>query len=919
MPLAPGQELSFYTLLAPLGAGGMGEVWRARDNRLGREVAIKVLPESFAGDEERLRRFEREARTLAALSHPNVAQIHGIDQVGDTCFLALELVGGEDLAQRLARGPLALEEALDVCRQIAEGLGAAHDAGVVHRDLKPANVRRTPEGVVKVLDFGLARQDGVATSGSGTPVPRPDSFLVTEAGLVLGTPTYMSPEQARGKLVDRRTDVWAFGCVLYECLTGRRAFEGAALADILAAIVQREPDYSLLPAATPPRVRALLRRTLEKDPRQRLQHLGDARVELERALAEPGASATGPRGAPARPALVAGILGLGAGLALGWLAPGWLGSASPASAREHGPRHVAVPILPSHTGIHPRLAPDGRAVVFAAVEPDGRGDERPVLYLRRLDATEPVRLPGTERPSTLCYSPDGTSIAVAHLPEEGGVPRLVEVRLGGGTPRTVPLGSHAPEPNSASGMVWTETGLLVVGGERLRLLVRPVAGGAWQELPIQASESLAGASVEVYRALPGGRHVLGHSFTYGAEGFEPVLLAIEVASGVARKLATGGFGAWSGTGQLLFTRGGALFALDLEPETLTVRGEPRLLLEGLRTRQVWLPGWFDLARDGTLLHEPGGPQGREREVVLLTREGEVEPWLDERHALDGMISLAPDGSFLVAAMVAASGLVELWTSELDAPLLRPLLSDPRADFLPGPIDTQHGWIYFTRLSQDGQEGLWRTTLAAPERVERIWTPPDVQGDVVALALSPDGANLLVYARTGADHGVHEVAVGPGGAGVARLMLALPGEPRFLAPSPDGGWLASQTDSPDGRSGVLLRRRRADGSFGPAIPLPRTGTGDPWTLSWALRPAGARPALLLSPDGRRILEIELESDQPPRFSAPRLVAVLDGPRLMSLISLPDGRLLALLRGEEEFGFERVELVLGFDELLRGPVR
>jgi serine/threonine protein kinase len=281
MSLTTGQTLSFYEILGPLGVGGMGEVYLAKDTRLEREVAIKVLPEELADDEERLRRFEREAKTLASLNHLNVAGIHGIDQVQDTCFLAMELVPGEDLEQRVKRGALPLDEALDVCRQIAEGLEAAHEAGVIHRDLKPANVRITPDGVVKILDFGLAKPMYSKASGdSSSGVAEHDSFLMTEEGVVLGTPTYMSPEQARGKPVDRRTDIWAFGCVLFECLTGQRAFVGGSLTDILAAIVREDPDLSLLPRV-PASVRTLLVRCLTKDPRARLRDIGEARVLLQ--------------------------------------------------------------------------------------------------------------------------------------------------------------------------------------------------------------------------------------------------------------------------------------------------------------------------------------------------------------------------------------------------------------------------------------------------------------------------------------------------------------------------------------------------------------------------------------------------------------------------------------------------------------
>jgi serine/threonine protein kinase len=274
--LAAGQTLTHYEILGPLGAGAMGEVYRARDTRLEREVALKVLPKELAGDEERLRRFEREAKTLASLNHPNVAQVFGIDQVGDACFMAMELVPGEDLAARLSRGALPLDEALDVCRQIAEGVEAAHEAGVIHRDLKPANVVITPDGRVKVLDFGLAKPSGVGPAGSSVA----DSVLSTEEGRLLGTPTYMAPEQARGRPIDKRVDVWAFGCVMYECLTGKRAFEGAALGDVLAAVLNDEPDWAALPSGTPAHVRRLLERCLRKDSRARLRDVGEARVLL---------------------------------------------------------------------------------------------------------------------------------------------------------------------------------------------------------------------------------------------------------------------------------------------------------------------------------------------------------------------------------------------------------------------------------------------------------------------------------------------------------------------------------------------------------------------------------------------------------------------------------------------------------------
>ena len=310
----------------------MGEVYRARDTRLEREVALKVLPEDLADNEERLRRFEREAITLASLNHPNVAQVFSIDQVGDTCFMAMELVPGEDLAARISRGALPLDETLDVCRQVAEGVETAHEAGVIHRDLKPANVMITPEGKVKVLDFGLAKPAGHGPGANSTA----DSVLTTEEGRLLGTPTYMAPEQARGRPIDRRVDVWAFGCVLYECLARRRAFNGESLGDVLAAVLQKEPVWSALPASTPRSVRELLVRCLRKDPRLRLRDIGDARIALEEAV-EGKIGSTEERGAnPRLVGILAAIAVVGIAAAiLGWARSPTEGNVSPRSSRMY--------------------------------------------------------------------------------------------------------------------------------------------------------------------------------------------------------------------------------------------------------------------------------------------------------------------------------------------------------------------------------------------------------------------------------------------------------------------------------------------------------------------------------------------------------------------------------------------------------
>ena len=340
-----GTKLGSYEVTGAIGAGGMGEVYQAHDTKLERNVAIKVLPDAFAHDPERLSRFEREAKMLAALNHPNIATIYGLERSNGTSYLVMELVSGETLAERIKReGAVPVEEALTIAKQIAEALEAAHEKGIIHRDLKPANVKVTPEGKVKVLDFGLAKafaNDGVNEDPSNSPTL---SMAATTQGVILGTAAYMSPEQARGKAVNKATDIWAFGCVLYELLTGKQTFHGEDVTDILAAMVRADPDWTRLPEATPPAIRVMLRRCLQKDRRQRLQDATDVRIEIEEALAAPSVGPTAP--APVkqgwRQALVLVLTVLVAIVAVGFavwnLKPTPLRLAAGASSPSHPPK-----------------------------------------------------------------------------------------------------------------------------------------------------------------------------------------------------------------------------------------------------------------------------------------------------------------------------------------------------------------------------------------------------------------------------------------------------------------------------------------------------------------------------------------------------------------------------------------------------
>jgi serine/threonine-protein kinase len=372
--MSPGLSVAHYRITAKLGEGGMGEVWRATDTKLGRDVAIKILPEALAADPDRMARFEREAQLLASLNHPNIAAIYGIEQGA----IVMELVEGADLA-----GPLPVATVIDYARQIAAGLEAAHEKGIIHRDLKPANIKVTPEGVVKLLDFGLAkaREESAAASGAASPTMSPTlSLAMTQAGMILGTAAYMSPEQARGKPVDRRADIWAFGVILYELLTGRHLYGGGeTVTDTLAAVVLKEPDFSTLPTDTPPRLRRLIERCLRKDPKMRLRDIGEARIALDEPPEEPPATTVvAPAAAAPRrqPWLIAAAVVFALGLA----------AISVIHLTEKPPELAAVrfqipPPEKTSVGLGMAISPDGKRLVFTAVV-----EGRPMLFVRSLDS-----------------------------------------------------------------------------------------------------------------------------------------------------------------------------------------------------------------------------------------------------------------------------------------------------------------------------------------------------------------------------------------------------------------------------------------------------------------------------------------------------------------------------------------------------
>jgi Tol biopolymer transport system component len=645
LTLAPGIRLGPYEVVAPLGAGGMGEVWRARDARLGREVAIKSLPVVFAQDPERLARFEREARLLASLSHPNIAGIHGLELVEGQRYLVLEFVEGETLAARLERGPLPLGEAIEIARQIASGVEAAHDSGVVHRDLKPGNVMLRPDGAVKVLDFGLAK--GSAAHGASGSDPNLSAsptmtYAATDAGVILGTAAYMSPEQARGRSVDRRTDVWSFGCVLYECLAGRQAFRGDTVSDMVAKILEREPDWSALPAATPRWLRRLLERCLTKDVRARLQAIGEARIALERAGAdEPVARAAGPAWLAWAPWLL--VVGLGAFALTRAFAP-----AAPAAERRLQLGFPAGQAHPWYGG--PVLSPDGQRVAMVAT--DSAGVTR--VWTRALHEPEFRPINGSEGAQAVFWSPDSRAL--------GFIARgaMWRVAAQDGTVQKVVDGM-----GSARGADWGANGhILYTPGPNDAIWSIPADGGPAVQLT-HLDTTLVDASHRFPVWLPDGKH-----FLFAVWSNNPRVLAeaggIYVGStrgGTPRRVSTDlGQFILMPQGHLLLARNGGLVAVPFDPRTQRVGATAT----PIAPRIDFNPSSGTVPASASARGDIAWAQYAElppTDLAWLDRSGRRSEPIGIR-ARFLTVRLAPDGSRIAAETMDATGLSQVWTADL---------------------------------------------------------------------------------------------------------------------------------------------------------------------------------------------------------------------------------------------------------------
>jgi hypothetical protein len=855
----------------------MGEVYRARDSRLGRDVALKGLPEGFAGDVERRARLDREARLLAALNHPHIGAIHAIEKGEDRPYLVLELIEGESLATRLERGALPPGEALEVARQIALAMEAAHENGIVHRDLKPGNVMIRRDGAVKVVDFGLA-----------TTAPAPDSdprfslspTLTYAGGAVLGTAAYMSPEQARGRPTDRRTDVWAFGCLLFECLTGRQAFEGETASDVIARILEREPDASLLPTSVPPGIRRLIGRCLEKDPQRRLRDLGDARLEIEDALALRSASGRflpapeGGRRPPAAIVVIAVTLVAAIAGALGWsaLAP----RLAPAGA---GVARVALVAPPSLEIGRILLTHDGGHVLMFGRERVAAGEKQPPFHAwaRRLDEHDLHPLPGTEGIGNFQPTPDGNALLFL-VPGTGpGARRLWKVALEGAAPAV----AIADWDSGWGGIFALANGdVLALTGEGTGF-VRLPAGGGRPEGPRAISGAPPRTRFGFAGHLSDNRHVLLNMISYGPRGWSYRVGVLDLATASVKTIVEDGGNASWWPGALLFARGDALLAAPFDSRRYELTGPPVGIAAGLRTNFEFIPGEYQLTADGTLACPPGG-RTREQSQLGFLDHGRFTPWLDEGLAADGFPTFSRDGRRLLVAVANARGLDEIWMGALeDHRLDRVVGADADCSY---PLWSGDGTrIAYSRNGSDALDGIYVHDLAGGSPDRRL-TARDSLATTRPWAWSPDGRWLLLVRAVGGHPAILRLEVpATGMAPRPRPLFDSEIEAQQPSFSPDGRWLAFGVLD-NARGEIAVCPFRPDGTTGPVTRVTRDGG---FFAQWGDRGA----SLYFTSGNNRIRRVSVQLGAQPAFSSPEEVCDLEALGAVNWGLAPGNRILA----------------------------
>jgi Tol biopolymer transport system component len=902
MHINTGTRLGSYELIAQIGAGGMGEVYQAHDTKLGRDVAIKVLPEAFAHDPERLSRFQREAKMLAALNHSNIATIYGLEQSNGTSYLVMELVSGETLADRVKReGAVPVEEALKIAIQIAEALEAAHEKGIIHRDLKPANVKVTPEGKVKVLDFGLAKAfagDTVDSNPSQSPTL---SAVATMQGVLLGTAAYMSPEQARGKSVDKRTDIWAFGCVLYELLTGKQAFAGDDITDILAAVVRAEPDWQALPAATPVKIRDLLRRCLQKDKAQRMQAAGDARIEIHEALTSPATSEpvvaqrknrnqvswAAATGAFALIAVASTI-----GFVLRAPKPPQLLQAMRLSADVGADASLYADFGPAAI-----LSPDGTRLVLVAAG----SDQKRRIYVRPLDQLQATVLPDTEGARDPFFSPDSQWLGFF---ADG---KLKKISVQGGASVTL------CDAFFDIGGSWGDDGAIVFAKDAGSALSKVSSAGGTPQ-PLTTLDKQSGEGTQRWpQVLPGSKAVLFTSNTHLIDHEDADIVVYSMASGQRKVLQRGGFYArYLPSGHMVYIHEGTLFAVPFDLKRLEATGQPAPVLEDVVTASNAAGAQFSFSETGSFVYIAGRNAIQSVSIYWMDHEGKFAALRVTPGGYSNP-AFSPDGNRL-ALEINDGRRKDIWVYEWqrDTPTRLTFAGETNRY----PVWTPDGQrIVYSSQEKGGAFNLWwvradgagdaqRLAESKSQQIAGSWRP---DGKVLALTQPNPGTSFDIM--TLPIEGDEKSGWKPGELRPFVNSTFNEAAPGF---SPDGHWLAYMSNE-SGNFEVYVR------------PFP--GPGGKWQVSTGggVFPKWSRNGkeLFYRTQDSKIMMVtytasgdSFRADKPQLWSPGQFTDV--GPGIFNFDLHPDGKRFAVLKAgsEQAPAANKVSFIFNFfDELRR----